>query len=60
MYAAEDDGEATEDATEGAAARPSIGLPVATVLVVCVAMTIWIGVLPTIIIGFARDASLII
>ena len=64
MYAGEDDGEATdgtsEPATDDATARRSLGLPVATVLVVCVAMTIWIGVLPTIIIDFARDASLII
>ena len=31
-----------------------IGLPLATVLVVCVVMTIWVGVLPTIVIDFAR------
>jgi len=55
MYAAED---ADETIPEDAAPA-AVGLPLATVLFVCVAMTIWVGVLPSIVIDFARDASLI-
>ncbi len=55
MYAAED-----ADETIPVDETPvAVGLPLATVLVVCVAMTIWVGVLPSIVIDFARDASLI-
>ena len=36
------------------------GRDLALVLVVCVVMTIVVGVLPTIVIDFARDATLII
>ncbi len=55
MYAAEDADESIPEAETPAA----IGLPLATVLFVCVAMTIWVGVLPSIVVDFARDASLI-
>ena len=52
---------AFDDATSDlVATHPAVGLPLATVIVVCVAMTVWIGVLPTIIVDFARDASLIV
>ena len=58
MYAAEDE-HAAPDELETAPAWPAIGVPVAAVLAVCVVMTVWVGILPTIIIDFARDASLV-
>lgn len=58
MYAAEDEQE-VPDELETASPEPAIGMPVVAVLAVCVAMTIWVGVLPTIIIDFARDATLV-
>jgi NADH-quinone oxidoreductase subunit N len=60
MYAAEDAADAEADAVKTAASRVPVGLPVAAVLVVCTVMTIWIGILPTIVIDFAHDATLII
>ena len=42
------------------AARVGSGLPTATVLTICVLATIWIGVLPTVVIDFAHNATLII
>ena len=59
MYAAEDE-QASPDAVETGPARLAIGLPAGVVLVVCVAATIWMGILPTIIIDFARDATLLL
>ena len=58
MYAAEDEQE-VPDELEPSSAGPEIGMPIVAVLAVCVAMTIWVGVLPTIIIDFARDATLV-
>ena len=58
MYAAEDEQE-VPDELETASPGPAIGMPVVAVLAVCVVMTIWVGVLPTIIIDFARDATLV-
>ena len=56
MYASEDDDEVIPEIDPPA----PIGLGLATVLAVCVGMTIWVGVLPTIIIDFARDAALLV
>ncbi len=58
MYASEDEQE-EPDEVEIEPARPPVGAPTATVLVVCVAATIWIGVLPTVILDFAHRASLL-
>ena len=58
MYASEDEQE-VPDELETASPGPAIGMPVVAVLAVCVVMTIWVGVLPTIIIDFARDATLV-
>ena len=58
MYAAEGE-EEVPDELETSSAGPAIGMPIVAVLAVCVAMTIWVGVLPTIIIDFARDATLV-
>jgi NADH-quinone oxidoreductase subunit N len=59
MYAAED----TQDEPDELEVEPPaewVGLPTATVLTICVLATIWIGVLPTVIIDFAHNATLII
>ena len=58
MYASEDEQE-EPDELEAEPARPRVGAATATVLVVCVAATIWIGVLPTVVLDFAHRASLL-
>ncbi|MGZ4688080.1 MAG: NADH-quinone oxidoreductase subunit N [Acidimicrobiia bacterium] len=59
MYAAEDE-QVAPDGVEPEAVRTPVGVGVATVLAVCVAATIWIGILPTVVIDFAHRATLII
>jgi len=59
MYAAEDEQDAP-DGVELEVARRPVGVGVATVLFVCTAMTIWVGIWPSIIIDFAKHATLII
>ena len=41
------------------AAPISIDIPTGVVLVVCAAMTLWVGILPSLMLDFARDATLI-
>ncbi len=59
MYASEADAPEGEEAARGD--TPAIGVDFATgvVLVVCAALTLWVGVLPTMLLDFARDATLI-
>ncbi len=59
MYASEDEQE-VPDAVKTGPVHVAIGLPAGVVLLVCVAATIWMGILPTIIIDFARDATLLL
>ena len=58
LYAAED----TQDAPDGVeleATRIPVGAPATVVLAACVVMTLWIGILPSVFIDFARDATLL-
>ncbi len=59
MFASEDDQD-VPDAVEVEPARVGVGVGIATVLTVCVVMTIWVGILPTVVLDFARQATLII
>ena len=59
MYASEDE-QAEPDELEVEPPAEWVGLPTATVLTICVLATIWIGILPTVIIDFAHNATLII
>ncbi len=59
MYASEDEQD-VPDAVETGPSRLNIGLPAGVVLVVCVAATLWMGILPTVIVDFARDATLLL
>jgi NADH-quinone oxidoreductase subunit N len=59
MYAAEDEQDAPDEVEVEPERRP-LGLPTASVLTVCVLATIWIGILPTVVIDFAHNATLII
>jgi NADH-quinone oxidoreductase subunit N len=59
MYAGEDEQD-LPDGVELEATRVPVGVGVATVLVVCTVMTIWVGVWPTIVIDFARHATFVI
>jgi NADH-quinone oxidoreductase subunit N len=59
MYAAEDE-QAEPDEREVEPRAEWIGLPTATVLTVCVLATVWIGVLPTVVMDFAHNATLVI
>jgi NADH-quinone oxidoreductase subunit N len=58
MYASEDEQDA-DDEVELPAERSRLDAPTVTVLAVCVAATIWIGVLPGVVTEFARRASLL-
>ncbi len=57
MYAAEDEGETVPE-TE--ADSTPVGLAVAMVLAVCVAVTIWVGFLPSVLLDFAHDATFLL
>jgi NADH-quinone oxidoreductase subunit N len=59
MYAGEDE-QAQPDEIEVPAPHERVGLPTGAVLTVCVLATIWIGILPTVVIDFAHNATLII
>ena len=59
MYAAEDEQD-LPDGVEPEARRVPVGVGVATVLLVCTVMTIWIGIWPTIVVEFARQATFVI
>ena len=59
MYSSEDE-QVAADGVEVEPAHVGFGLPVAAVLIVCVVVTAWIGILPTVVIDFARDATLLL
>jgi NADH-quinone oxidoreductase subunit N len=59
MYGSEADAPEGEEASRGAAPPISIDVPTGVVLVVCAALTLWVGILPSLILDFARDATLI-
>lgn len=59
MYSSEADVTEGEIAARGEAPSISIDIPTGVVLVICAAMTLWAGVLPSLIMDFAHDATLI-
>jgi hypothetical protein len=59
MYCSEADAPEGEAASRGDAPPISIDVPTGVVLVVCAALTLWVGILPSLILDFARDATLI-
>jgi NADH-quinone oxidoreductase subunit N len=59
MYSSEADTAEGEDSARGEAPAISIDVPTGIVLVVCAAMTLWVGILPSLMLDFARDATLI-
>ncbi len=59
MYSSEADAPEGEEAARGKAPAISIDVPTGVVLFVCAAMTLWVGILPSVILDFARDARLI-
>jgi NADH-quinone oxidoreductase subunit N len=59
MYSSEADVAEGEIAARGDAPSISIDIPTGVVLVICAAMTLWVGVLPSLILDFAHDATLI-
>jgi NADH-quinone oxidoreductase subunit N len=59
MYSSEADVPEGEDAARAGAAVIRIDIPTGVVLVVCAAMTLWVGILPSLVLDFARDATLI-
>jgi NADH-quinone oxidoreductase subunit N len=57
-----DGSDADGDVTGGGvdlATRTRVDVPTAAVLVICAAFTLWVGILPGLILDFARDATLI-
>ncbi len=58
MYASEDEQD-VDDEAELPAERSGLDMPTVAVLTVCVAATLWIGVLPSVVTEFARRASLL-
>jgi NADH-quinone oxidoreductase subunit N len=50
---------ATEAAPAGSAPRRRVDVPTGVVLAVCAAAVLWVGILPTIVLDLARDATLI-
>jgi NADH-quinone oxidoreductase subunit N len=59
MYSSEGDTPEGELAARGVAPAISLDVPTGLVLAVCAALTIWVGILPTLLLDFARDATLI-
>jgi NADH-quinone oxidoreductase subunit N len=59
MYSSEADVPEGEEAARGEAPPISIDVPTGVVLFICAAVTIWVGILPSLILDFARDATLI-
>jgi NADH:ubiquinone oxidoreductase subunit 2 (subunit N) len=59
MYASE--GDVAEGEETARASRPVIrvDIPTGVVLFVCAALTLWVGILPSVILDFARNARLI-
>jgi NADH-quinone oxidoreductase subunit N len=63
MYASEADVPEGEQAARAVAGDGDtairVDVPTGVVLVVCAAVTLWVGILPTLLLDFARDATLI-
>jgi NADH-quinone oxidoreductase subunit N len=59
MYSSEVDAPEGEESARGDAPPISIDVPTGVVLVICAAMTLWVGILPSLMLDFARDATLI-
>jgi NADH-quinone oxidoreductase subunit N len=59
MYSSEADVPEGEEAARGDTAAIGLDFPTGVVLVVCAALTLWVGILPTLLMDFARDATLI-
>ena len=59
MYSSEGDTAEGEVAARSGAPPISMDIPTGLVLVVCAAMTLWVGILPSLMLDFARDATLI-
>jgi NADH-quinone oxidoreductase subunit N len=59
MYSSEADAPEGEVAARGEAPPISIDIPTGIVLVLCAAATLWVGILPSLMLDFARDATLI-
>jgi NADH-quinone oxidoreductase subunit N len=59
MYSSEAEAPESEEAARGARPRIRIDVPTGVVLVLCFAVVLWIGILPSVMLDFARDATLI-
>ncbi len=59
MYGSEADVPDGEEVARGTGSRISLDVPTGLVLVVCAVLTLWVGILPTLLLDFARDATLI-
>jgi NADH-quinone oxidoreductase subunit N len=59
MYSSEADTPEGEVAARGPVAVISLDVPTGLVLVMCAVVTIWVGVLPTLLLDFAKHATLI-
>ena len=59
MYSSEADIPEGELAARGDTAAVSLDFPTGLVLLVCAVLTLWVGILPTLLLDFARDATLI-
>jgi NADH-quinone oxidoreductase subunit N len=59
MYASEADTPESEEAARGVRPRIRIDVPTGVVLVLCFAAVLWVGILPTVMLDFARDATLV-
>jgi NADH-quinone oxidoreductase subunit N len=59
MYASEAEVPEGEEAARAGASAIRLDVPTGVVLVVCAAVTLWVGILPTLLLDFARDATLV-
>lgn len=59
MYSSEGEEPEGEEASRGKRPAISMDIPTGLVLVICAAMTLWVGILPSLMLDFARDATLI-
>jgi NADH-quinone oxidoreductase subunit N len=59
MYSSEADEPEGEEAARETEAAVRVDIPTGVVLFVCAALTLWVGILPSVILDFARNARLI-
>ncbi|MGZ6974929.1 MAG: NADH-quinone oxidoreductase subunit N [Acidimicrobiia bacterium] len=59
MYSGEGETAEGEVAARGEAPSITIDVPTGVVLFVCAALTLWVGILPSLVLDFAHDATLI-